>query len=430
MKPETATSLVNRDAAVIWHPYTQHKTMSNVLPVVKGEQSCLIDADGKRYIDAISSWWTNIHGHAQPYIAQKIYEQALQLQHVIFAGCTHEPAVALAEQLLPLLPGQMARIFYSDNGSTAVEVALKMAIQFQQQQEIFPRTVKRNKLIALKNAYHGDTFGAMSVSDRGVFSIAFQHYLFEVIFLDPFDTTQTLKEQCAQHDLSEAAAFIYEPLVQGAGGMNIYESAQLNDLVCYLKQENVVCIADEVMTGFGRTGQLFASNYVYHSPDIICLSKGITGGALPLAATACTQKIFDAFLSDDGSKTFFHGHSYTANPLACAAALASLTLLQNETCIDEIERISHGHTDWVAKHQRSDKINNPRSLGTILAFELNTGKKDYLSLQKQKIINIAMKEGVFLRPLGNTVYLMPPYCLTDSEQEKLYEVLEKIVDTV
>ena len=286
--------------------------MSEILPVVKGEQSCLIDSHGNRYIDAISSWWTNIHGHAHPYIAQKIYEQALQLQHVIFAGCTHEPAVSLAEQLLPLLPGQMTRVFYSDNGSTAVEVALKMAIQFQQQQEIYPKKIRRSKLIALKNAYHGDTFGAMSVSDRGVFSIAFQDYLFEVIFLDPFNATNTLKEQCAHYDLNEIAAFIYEPLVQGAGGMNMYEPAQLNDLVCHLKQENVICIADEVMTGFGRTGQLFASNYIYHAPDIICLSKGITGGALPLAVTACSQKIFEAFLSDDGLKTFFHGHSYTA----------------------------------------------------------------------------------------------------------------------
>ena len=430
MKPETATNLVDRDAAVIWHPYTQHKTMSEILPVVKGEQSCLIDSHGNRYIDAISSWWTNIHGHAHPYIAQKIYEQALQLQHVIFAGCTHEPAVLLAEQLLPLLPGQMTRVFYSDNGSTAVEVALKMAIQFQQQQEIYPKTIRRSKLIALKNAYHGDTFGAMSVSDRGVFSIAFQDYLFEVIFLDPFNATNTLKEQCAHYDLNEIAAFIYEPLVQGAGGMNMYEPAQLNDLVCHLKQENVICIADEVMTGFGRTGQLFASNYIYHAPDIICLSKGITGGALPLAVTACSQKIFEAFLSDDGLKTFFHGHSYTANPLACAASLASLTLLQDDNCLDAISRITKRNEEWVASQLHNGKINHPRSLGTILAFELNTGKKDYLSHQKQQIIEIAMKEGVFLRPLGNTIYLMPPYCLTEGEQQKLYDVLEKIVDLV
>lgn len=430
LKRETSPNLVNRDATVIWHPYTQHKSMSEVLPVIKGEQSCLIDVQGNRYIDAISSWWTNIHGHAHPFIAQKIYEQALQLQHVIFAGCTHEPAVALAEQLLPLLPGQMARVFYSDNGSTAVEVALKMAIQFQQQQEIYPKKISRNKLIALKNAYHGDTFGAMSVSDRGVFSLAFQHYLFEVIFLDPNCPHQTLKEQCAQYNMNEVAAIIYEPLVQGAGGMNMYDASQLNDLVCYLKQENVVCIADEVMTGFGRTGQLFASTYIYHSPDIICLSKGITGGSLPLAVTACTQKIFDAFLSDDLYKTFFHGHSYTANPLACAAALASLELLQNDNCLDGIARIAEGHVKWVEKQRQNNKINDPRSLGTILAFELNNGKKDYLNQQKQRIIDIAMKEGVFLRPLGNTIYLMPPYCITMEEQEKLYDVLEKIIGDV
>jgi len=263
--------------------------MADILPVEKGEGACLFTTDGRKFIDASSSWWTNIHGHAHPYIAKKIYEQALKLQHVIFAGCTHEPAVRLAEALLPLLPGNMARIFYSDNGSTAVEVALKMSIQYQQQ--VPNKKQVRSKLLALKNAYHGDTFGAMSVSERGVFTVAYQQFLFEVIFLDTDHPDRTLAEQALQVPCDEVAAFIYEPMVQGAGGMNLYDPGQLNDLVCYLKQQDVLCIADEVMTGFGRTGQLFASTYIYHQPDIICLSKGITGGSLPLAVTACTQNI-------------------------------------------------------------------------------------------------------------------------------------------
>ncbi|HKB44050.1 MAG TPA: adenosylmethionine--8-amino-7-oxononanoate transaminase, partial [Chitinophagaceae bacterium] len=333
MTVKQTRSLTDRDAAIIWHPYTQHKSAATPLPIVKGEAVYLIDEPGNKFIDAISSWWTNLHGHAHPYIAQKIFEQAQQLEHVIFAGCTHEPAIQLAERLLPLLPGNFSKIFYSDNGSTAVEVALKMAIQLQKNKN----QKTKNKILALRHSYHGDTFGAMSVSERGVFVKAFENYLFEVIFIDLEEKYSTLDNQCSMINFEEIACFIYEPLIQGAGGMNIYKTPLLNQLLKLCKQNNIICIADEVMTGFYRTGKMFASEYIEEKPDIICLSKGLTGGSLPLAVTACNQKIFDAFLSDDLYQTFFHGHSYTANPIACAAALASLDLLQKEECIENIK---------------------------------------------------------------------------------------------
>lgn len=405
--------------------------MQSPLPVVKGDGAYLIIENGTKLLDATSSWWTNIHGHAHPYIAEKIFEQAKQLEHVIFAGCTHEPAIQLAERLLPLLPGDFSKIFYSDNGSTAVEVALKMAIQYQGNKAQGTRNKDqetRIKILALRNAYHGDTFGAMSVSERGVFTMAFNEFLFEVVFLDP--GKESLNE--LNVSLNEFACFIYEPLLQAAGGMNIYSSEWLNDIICTLKQNDVICIADEVMTGFGRTGNLFASENMHHKPDIICLSKGITGGSLPLAVTACNQKIFDAFLSDDLHKTFFHGHSYTANPIACAAALASLDLLQKEECLANIEYISEENKKFVEilNANFSSRISGPRSIGTVLAFEIHSEKKEYLSSIKVQIINLSLEQGVLIRPLGNTIYIMPPYCITPIQLQKLYSVLELIIKTI
>lgn len=411
--------------------------MPALLPVVKGEAVYLVDEKGNKYIDAISSWWTNLHGHAHPYIAEKIYEQAKQLEHVIFAGCTHEPAVQLAERLLPLLPGNFSKIFYSDNGSTAVEVALKMAIQYwrnkatnhqlrttgsQQQETSNKKLINRNKILVLRNSYHGDTFGAMSVSDRSIFTLAFENYLFEVIFIEPGS-----EWSIANSEWGEIACFIYEPLLQGAGGMNMYHAEWLNELLCELKQQDIICIADEVMTGFGRTGNLFASEYIHLKPDIICLSKGLTGGSLALAITACSQKIFDAFLSDDLHKTFFHGHSYTANPIACAAALASLDLLQKEECLNNIDYIAESNTSFTKEISGHAKTRNARSLGTILAFEFDSGKNEYLSTIKDKIIQLSLQEGVFLRPLGNTVYIMPPYCISPVQLEKVYATIRKVI---
>jgi adenosylmethionine---8-amino-7-oxononanoate aminotransferase len=427
------SKLTDRDKQYIWHPYTQHKTMAAPLPVVRGEGVYLIDEDGKKYIDAISSWWTNLHGHSHPYIAKKIYEQALQLEHVLFAGCTHEPAVQLAERLIPLLPGNFSKVFYSDNGSTAVEVAIKMALQYWKNKSSSKLQVAgcRAKILALRHSYHGDTFGAMSVSERGVFTMAFEEKLFEVIFIDPptKENIQAIKSVIATIE-SSLACFIYEPMVQGAGGMNMYDATAMNELLIHLKQQEVICIADEVMTGFGRTGKLFASEHIPEKADIICLSKGLTGGSLPLAITACTQKIFDAFLSDDLYHTFFHGHSYTANPIACAAALASLDLLQKEDCIKNIEYITERNIEFVNELMTTglkDKTINPRSTGTILAFEFQSADKNYLNKVKEETMQFALQEGVLLRPLGNTIYIMPPYCITEEELNKVYRLLREVI---
>lgn len=440
-------TLVERDKQVIWHPYTAQKYAPDPIPIVKGEGVYLFDSEGRTYIDAISSWWVNIHGHAHPYIAEKIYAQAKTLEQVIFAGFTHEPAVQLAERLLTILPGDLSKVFYSDNGSTAVEVAIKMALQYWwnggggHESRVGSAESGRDKIVALSNSYHGDTFGAMSVSDRGVFTLAFHDKLFDVIFIDPsnlHEVAAALESGNQQHSqlkipVDEIACFIYEPLLQGAGGMRMYSAESLNLLLRALKRSGVICIADEVLTGFGRTGRLFASEYLEAKADIVCLSKGLTGGTMAFGVTACSKQIHDAFISDDRFKTFFHGHSYTANPLACTAALASLDLLQGEDCIKGIRRINEMHLSFmdhlktIATEGNPNTIKNIRVLGTILAFEIVTGKDEYLNNVGQAITRKALAEGVFLRPLGNTLYIMPPYCITQPQLQQVYEVILKIL---
>lgn len=426
-------SLQERDKAVIWHPFTPFKSSPDPVPIVKGEGIFLIDEEGNRYIDAISSWWVNIHGHSHPYIAKKIYEQAKTLEQVIFAGFTHEPAVQLAEQLLPVLPGPFSKIFYSDNGSTATEVAIKMALQYwwnlaqvQGQEPEVRSSGTRKKVLAFNDSYHGDTFGSMSVSDRSVFTKAFQEHLFEVIFIDtPTPGNIAVGKATIEQHANELAAFIYEPLVQGAGGMKMYDAALLDDLLATAKAHDIICIADEVMTGFYRTGKFFASEYTQQQPDIICLSKGLTGGTMALGVTAATQKIVDAFVSEDRMKTFFHGHSFTANPLACTAALASLELLQKESCLQNIQQIiaqNHSFAEKLITHN-AGHIKNIRRLGTIIAFEINQGKDEYLNNISAVITKKALQRGVYLRPLGNTVYIMPPYCATTADMQRIFEVI-------
>jgi adenosylmethionine-8-amino-7-oxononanoate aminotransferase len=320
-------NLSERDHQLIWHPFTQQQTAKPNIAITHGKGALLYDENGNEYIDAVSSWWTNLFGHANLQIAAAIKKQVYTLEHVIFAGFTHEPAINLAEKLIQLLPKNQSKVFFSDNGSTCVEVALKMAIQYWHNQNI-----EKTTIIAFKNAYHGDTFGAMSVGARGVFNQPFESYMFDVSFLDlptddNFEQVLTDFQQIIQ--TQKAAAFIFEPLIQGSAGMLMYKAEYLDKLIETAQQNQVICIADEVMTGFGRTGKTFATDYLNHKPDIFCLSKGITGGFLPLGITTCTQKIYDAFLSEDKLKTFFHGHSYTGNPIVCAAANASLELLQN-----------------------------------------------------------------------------------------------------
>ncbi len=361
-------NLSDRDAKVIWHPYTQHQLVAPPIPIVRGEAALLFDEQGNSYIDAVSSWWVNLHGHANPYIAEKIYRQALQLEQVIFTNFTHEPAVLLAERLLQILPGNPAKIFYSDNGSTAVEVALKMAMQYWQNMG----KPERKKILAFENGYHGDTVGAMSVSSRGIFTNAFKDLLFEVVFIEtPHKKNKEKIRSIIQSQEGQIAAFIYEPLLQAAGGMRIYKSDHMNDLLEFIRKQNILCIADEVLTGFGRTGPLFASEEFQYAADIICLSKGLTGGTMALGVTACSQTLFNAFLSTDRSKTFFHGHSFTANPLACTAALASLDLLLEKDCQENIISIRCQHEAF-SKNELSKTGNglfqNIRVLGTRTGF--------------------------------------------------------------
>ncbi len=421
----TDSSLGLRDKKVIWHPYTQHQGTMPPIPIVRAAGAELFDESGNSYLDAISSWWVNLHGHAHPYIAARIAEQAATLEHVIFTGFTHEPAVSLAERILPLLPGKMARCFYSDNGSTAVEVALKMAIQYWRNKN----RPEKKKIIAFRNAYHGDTFGAMSVSGRGLFTDAFREFLFEVTVIDtPQPENLEKLEELFRDGSSETAGFIYEPLLQAAGGMLLHDAKALSRLIHTARENDILCIADEVLTGFGRTGSMFAGDQMDNKPDIITLSKGLTGGTLALGLTACTEDIFEAFLSADRSHTFFHGHSYTANPIACVAGLASLDLLQKETCTRAVQVISEKNESFVRSVSGDDRFLNPRSIGSILAFETGNRVGDYRNQVGPLIMQAAMKEGIYLRPLGNTVYIMPPYCITDRQLETCYEFLRRVPD--
>jgi adenosylmethionine-8-amino-7-oxononanoate aminotransferase len=423
------STLTERDRRVIWHPYTQHKDWLPPIPILQGKGSLLFDDKGKGYIDAISSWWVNIHGHSHPYIAEKVYQQALRLEHVIFTGFTHEPAVTLAERLLPILPGDFSRIFYSDNGSTAVEVAIKMAIQYWRNQAASPAetistVVPRQKILAFHHSYHGDTFGAMSVSERSLFTAPFADYLFDVVFIDT-PTSENLNDllETVRHHGREIAAFIYEPLLQAAGGMRICDPTLLNKLLTEVKINGILCIADEVLTGFGRTGRLFAGDYLEQKADIICLSKGLTGGAMALGVTAATEPIFQAFLSDDKRKTLFHGHSFTANPLACSAALASLDLLLESECRNNIQRLTKSHESFLKTLRSFPIVKNARSLGAVLAFELRIGPDEYTNNTGPAITREALDAGIYLRPLGNTVYIMPPYCITKKEMDQVYDFL-------
>jgi adenosylmethionine-8-amino-7-oxononanoate aminotransferase len=418
-------NLVERDLKVIWHPYTQMKTALPPIPIVRGEGACLFDENGKCYIDAVSSWWVNIHGHAHPYIAKKVAEQLNKLEHVIFAGFTHPMAIELAERLLQILPSNQQKVFYSDNGSTAVEVAIKMCLQYWHN-----KGTPRTKILALKNAYHGDTFGAMAVSGRSAFTAAFDSMLFEVEFIDLPDQSNLQSLTSHISDLkSQLACFIFEPLVQGASGMLMYEAEYLDQLMAYCRNEDVLLIADEVFTGFGRTGRPFACDHLLTQPDIMCFSKGLTGGTMALGLTTCTQHIYDAFLSDDRLKTLFHGHSYTANPVACSAAVASLDLFLETATIENIQRIEKKHKQFALKIKDHTRIRITRQTGTILVMEWETGSDtSYFDSLRDKLYQYFLDAGIILRPLGNILYILPPYCITDEQLSYIYSKIESALE--
>lgn len=422
-------TLQELDKSLIWHPYTQEKISGENLLIAKGEGAYLFDESGNKFLDATSSWWTNTHGHAHPYIAQKLYEQASRLEHVIFAGYTHEPAIRLAEKLKTYLPENQQKFFYSDNGSTAVEVALKMTFQYW-----FNRGEERTTIICFENAYHGDTFGAMSVSARGLFTDPFKPLLFDVLTI-PTPTPENINAVLARLDsvLAEnaVASFIYEPLVQGSHGMNIYDADLLNLILAKVKSANIPMIADEVFTGFGRTGRFLASDYVAVKPDILCFSKGLTGGTLPLGLTTCTQAIYDAFYNDDKAKTFFHGHSYTGNPIGCATALASLELFESEKTMERIAKIARQHTDFIPRLAAHKNVANIKQQGTILRFEVvNSEATSYTNPLKENAIKWYKNRGVFIRPLGNVLYFLPPYCVNEDDLELLYKGTEEFLETL
>lgn len=418
-------NLSERDKAVNWHPYTQMKTADDIIPIVRGKGIYLFDDQGKQYIDAVSSWWVTLHGHAHPYIAERVSEQLHTLEQVIFAGFTHEPAIQLSENLLNILPENQKKFFYSDNGSTAVEVALKMAIQYA-----YNQNHKKTKILALKNAYHGDTFGAMSVSGRSVWTQPFSEMLFEVVFIDA-PTAENLGslKTFIKSISGEIACFIYEPLIQGAAGMLMHKAEDLSELMKFCREQKILMIQDEVFTGFGRTGKLFAANHLSEQPDMMCFSKGLTGGTMPMGITSCSQEIFNAFLSDDQYKTLFHGHSFTANPLACTAALASMELLLKEETRQHIERIATKHSEFSEILRQHPNVEKIRQTGTILAWEIISDQQtSYFNDIGKLLYKEFLKRGVLLRPLGNIMYLVPPYCITGDELDLIYHHIIKVLD--
>lgn len=415
-----------RDEQSIWHPFSPLKGSIPHLPVVEASGPYLITEDGRQILDAISSWWVNLHGHSHPVITEAIARQAARLEHVMFAGFTHEPAITLAESLLDILPENQARIFYSDNGSTAVEVAIKLAFQYW-----YNRDADRKRVIAIDGAYHGDTFGSMSVGERSIFTEPFFPFLFDVEFI-PFPAEghedNAWEKFTSLVDSGEVASFIFEPLIQGASGMRMYDAGLLDRMIHYAQTHGVMCIADEVMTGFGRTGRMLASDYLENKPDMICLSKGLTGGALPLGATSISIDIVEAFMTPDLKKAFLHGHSYTANPMACAAANASMDLLKSDTCQAHIKRISEQHRQFVTKHQKNERIRDIRSLGTILAVEFHTeADSSYMSELRNQLYPFFLERNILLRPLGNLIYVLPPYVISDGQLAQIYEAIEEFL---
>lgn len=427
--------LADRDRAVLWHPYTQMHTAPEPLAIARAEGVWLYTEDGRRILDGISSWWVNIHGHSHPKLNAALAAQAREMEHVIFAGCTHRPAVELAERLLALLPAGMARAFYSDNGSTAVEVALKLAIQYWRNLN----QPRRQTFITLHHAYHGDTVGAMSASESSLFTRPFQPLMFAVdrvhspyCYQCPVGKARaSCRIECLD-DLDakldqlgdRVAGVLIEPMLQGAGGMIMWPREFLAGVRDLCTRHGALLIADEVLTGFGRTGKMFACEHANVCPDIICLSKALTAGYMPLGATAVTEGIFDAFLSEDRAKTFFHGHSFTANPLACAVAIASLDLFDEERTLERVARLEDQLKAGLEPLRGAPNVGDVRVIGGVGAVELRTPEGGYLDSAGPRFAAEFLRRGIMLRPLGNLMYFMPPYAITPEETQW---ALEQIV---
>ncbi|MGE0702423.1 MAG: aspartate aminotransferase family protein [Vicinamibacterales bacterium] len=479
----SASELVARDSAVVWHPYTQMLTRPQPLPIARGEGIYLYTEDGRRLLDGFSSWWVNIHGHSHPRLNEALANQARQLEHVVFANCTHRPAVELAERLLSVLPGGLARVFYSDNGSTAVEVALKLALQYWSNRG----QPERKTFLTLRHAYHGDTVGAMSASEDSLFTQPFRPMLFDVVrahapycyrcpmglerascqieclgteaggagragraggagragragkvggaggeILDA--VSGTLAAQLTAHE-GRVAAVLIEPMLQAAGGMIVWPREFLEGVRRLCDRHGTLFIADEVLTGFGRTGRMFACEHAGVSPDIICLSKALTGGYMPLGATVVSSDVYDAFLSEDRTRTFFHGHSFTANPLACAVALESLNLFRDEPVLERVMSLERWLKDGLEPLRNHPLVGDVRVIGGVGILELVTDRASraaggYLDHIGPRLTAAFLERGVLLRPLGNVLYVMPPYVITQAETAWLIDQISAVLRDV
>jgi adenosylmethionine-8-amino-7-oxononanoate aminotransferase len=427
------------DRRHVWHPYTQMRTAPPPIPIVKAEGVWLHTADGRKILDGISSWWVNLHGHGHPRLNRAIASQAEKMAQVIFAGATHEPAATLAARLVERAPGSLPRVFFSDDGSTAVEVALKMAYQYWRNRGEPRRTL----FVALEHAYHGDTFGAMAAGGVSTFHEAFRDLLFEVRRVQaPACHRCPLglrREHCAiecsnslsrllEKEGDRVAAVIAEPMLQGAGGMIIWPAEYLRRLGRLTHAHGVLFIADEVLTGFGRTGRLFACEHGPVAPDILCLSKGLTGGYLPLAATLATERVYEAFLSEDRTRALLHGHSYTANALACAVALESLTLMDEERSLERVARLERLFRERIERLRRLPAVLDARGIGAVAALDVRpSGGGGYMDSLGPRLSAEFLGRGIFLRPLGNVLYFLPPYAITDDEAHWVFDAIEDVL---
>ncbi|MEN9523551.1 MAG: hypothetical protein RL065_1928 [Bacteroidota bacterium] len=421
-------TLSQKDAIYNWHPYTQHQDLGLLPAIVKAKGVYFYDENNKSYLDAISSWWTCVYGHSHPAIIQAVKNQLETLDHVLFGGFTHQAAVELSQKLFEILP-HYQKVFYSDNGSTAVEVALKACLQF-----FINQNIKKTKIIAFEDAYHGDTFGAMAVSGINVFHEAFKDILIEVVRI-PIPTHENENEVSSTFEnlvnTNEYACFIFEPLVQGAAGMRMYNANSLDLMIEIAKNNQVFTIADEVMTGFGKTGKPFAINHLTHQPDVICLSKALTAGTLPMAVTLFTQKIFDGFLSSSVNQSFMHGHTFTANPLGCAVAKASIELFQTKEIQNNLENINQKHLEFkehIKNHPRVEKV---EVLGVILSITIKTEEDTaYYGTFRNKLYQFFIENGILIRPMGNVIYTMPPFIISNAELDIIYNAFEACLNTV
>ncbi|HEX8576925.1 MAG TPA: adenosylmethionine--8-amino-7-oxononanoate transaminase [Flavobacterium sp.] len=422
-------NLTERDQKHLWHPYTQHKTSRLPIAIKRGKDALLWDENGKEYIDAIASWWVNPFGHANTFIADAVYKQLTTLEHVLFGGFTHEPAIVLSEKLIKILPDNQKKLFFSDNGSTAVEVAIKVALQY-----FYNKGEKKTTIISFEDAFHGDTFAAMAASGISLYTQAFKGMFIDVVRIPvPVKGREQESYDALRNTIKnyKVAGFIFEPLVQGAAGMVMYTPESLDQLMQICKENKVLTIADEVMTGFGKTGKNFACDYLQQQPDMMCLSKALTGGTIPMAITTFTQELFDAFYSEDINKALFHGHTFTANPTGCAAALASLELLHTDVMQNHIIRIQKNHLAFRQHIEKHIKVATTRVMGVIFALEIKTQEQEaYYGTMRNKLYNFFIDNGIILRPIGNIVYILPPYIITDEQLQRVYTVVEEALEII